>query len=145
MSQNREDARHLIIARTKLAWWSADLHYFGSTERAALLCAIGACHIEGRPGDISSLAALASLSRKTAIRLLAQFKAEGRVTTSRQGRRVIVMLTDFNALQPATIGFLDRMEAIIRRAAADLSRLDKSKLEHGNDSATSDSGTSFLD
>jgi DNA-binding MarR family transcriptional regulator len=125
LTQYPDDKRRLILARAVLSVREAAIFYFGDVDKVAILHAVALCRIEGAPADVSALAALACLSRQTVIRHLKRLEAEGMVKLVRKGRRVIVTTTEHSIFNPRTISFVDKVEAVIRRVAAELSEMDK--------------------
>jgi DNA-binding transcriptional ArsR family regulator len=125
MTQYPDDKRRLVIARAVLSVREAAIFYFGDVDKVAILHAIAIGRIEGPPTDVSAIAALSSLSRQTVIRHLKRLEAEGMVKLVRQGRRVVVTTTEQSIFNPRTMNFVDKVEAVIRRVAAELSEMDK--------------------
>jgi len=125
MTKYPDDKRRLIIARAVLSVREAAIFYFGDVDKVAILHAVAIGRIEGPPTDVSAIAALSSLSRQTVIRHLKRLEEEGLVMLVRQGRRVIVTTTEHSIFNPRTMSFMDKVEAVIRRSAAELSETDK--------------------
>lgn len=125
MTQYPDDKRRLILARAVLSVREAALFYFGDVDKVAILHAIAIGRIQGSLVDVSAIAALSSLSRQTVIRHLKRL-VEGMVKLVRQGRRVIVTTTEHSIFNTRTLNFIDKVEAVVRRAATELSEMDKS-------------------
>jgi DNA-binding transcriptional ArsR family regulator len=126
MTQYPDDKRRLILARAVLSVREAALFYFGDVDKVAILHAIAIGRIQGSLVDVSAIAALSSLSRQTVIRHLKRLEVEGMVKLVRQGRRVIVTTTEHSIFNTRTLNFIDKVEAVVRRAATELSEMDKS-------------------
>jgi biotin operon repressor len=105
--------RRIRIIRECLFVRALGRELWGTPDRAAVWLAIALGWYEGRPHDVSAVAALTGCSRQTVLRHIATLKEQGAVDTSRNAGHTIVI-----PLRPghgATRAFFNAVEAAMRR------------------------------
>jgi hypothetical protein len=86
---------------------------WGTPDRATVWLAIALGWYEGRPYDVSAVAALTGCSRQTVLRHIATLKEQGAVDTRHIGRRTIVI--PLRRGHGTTRAFFNAVEAAMRR------------------------------
>jgi hypothetical protein len=108
-----EYRRRIRIIRECLLVRALGRELWGTPDRAAVWLAIALGWYQGRPLDVSAVAALTGCSRQTVLRHIASLKEQGAVNTSHKGRRTIVIL--LRRGDGATQAFFNAVEAAMRR------------------------------
>jgi hypothetical protein len=105
--------RRIRIIRECLFVRALGRKLWGTPDRATVWLAIALGWYEGRPHDVSAVAALTGCSRQTVLRHIATLKVQGAVDTSHEGRRTIVI--PLRRGHGATHGFFNAVQAAMRR------------------------------
>ena len=105
--------RRMRIIRECLFVRALGRELWGTPDRATVWLAIALGWYEGRPHDVSAVAALTGCSRQTVLRHIATLKEQGAVDTRHSGRRTIVI--PLRSGHGATRAFFDAVEAAMRR------------------------------
>ena len=105
--------RRIRIIRECLLVRELGRERWGTPDRATVWLAIALGWYEGRPLNVSAVAALTGCSRQTVLRHIATLKEQGAVDTSHEGRRTIVI--PLRRGHSATHGFFNAVEAAMRR------------------------------
>jgi biotin operon repressor len=105
--------RRIRIIRECLFVRALGRELWGTPDRATVWLAIALGWYEGRPHDVSAVAALTGCSRQTVLRHIATLKEQGVVDTRHSGRRTIVI--PLRRGHDATRAFFNAVEAAMRR------------------------------
>jgi GNAT superfamily N-acetyltransferase len=108
-----EYRRRIRIIRECLLVRALGRKRWGTPDRATVWLAIALGWYEGRPLDVSAVAALTGCSRQTVTRHIATLKEQGAADTRRNGRRTIVI--PLRRGHGATRAFFNAVEAAMRR------------------------------
>jgi hypothetical protein len=108
-----EDRRRIRLIRECLLVRALGRERWGTPDRATVWLAIAQGWYEGRPLNVSAVAALAGCSRQTVMRHIATLKKQGAVDTRHNDARstIIIPLRGHGA----TRAFFDAVEAAMRR------------------------------
>jgi DNA-binding transcriptional regulator YhcF (GntR family) len=74
--------------------------------------------------DVTTMAATLGCTRQTALRRCEVLEREGYLTMVRQGRRTVAEPVQPKVGNPKAVTYMRKLEAIMRKAVADLSELD---------------------
>jgi biotin operon repressor len=107
--------RRVRIIRECLIVRALGRELWGTPDRAMVWLAIALGWYEGRPHDLSAVAALTGCSRQTVLRHIATLKEQGAVDTRQSGRRTVVI--PLRRGHGATRAFFNAVEAAMRRGA----------------------------
>jgi biotin operon repressor len=107
--------RRIRIIRECLFVRALGRELWGTPDRAIVWLAIALGLYEGRPHDVSAVAALTGCSRQTVLRHIATLKEQGAVDTGHSGRRTIVI--PLRRGHGTTRAFFNAVEAAMRRGA----------------------------
>jgi hypothetical protein len=108
-----EYRRYIRIIRECLFVRALGRELWGTPDRATVWLAIALGWYQGRPLDVSAVAALTGCSRQTVLRHIATLKEQGAVDTRHSGRRTIVI--PLRRGHGATRAFFNMVEAAMRR------------------------------
>ncbi len=105
--------RRIRIIRECLLVRALGRERWGTPDRATVWLAIAQGWYEGRPLDVSAVAALTGCSRQTVLRHIAALKEQGAVDTRHSaGRTIVIRLRRGHG---ATRAFFNMVEAAMRR------------------------------
>ncbi|MER8406970.1 helix-turn-helix domain-containing protein [Mesorhizobium sp. M1307] len=98
-----------------------------SRDMHIVLMAIRLGNYQGRPMDVTALAAATSLPRTTVIRHIHALEELGRVKVVTNGRRAIPLLIGSDL--PLVKGFYGKLEQLVIQASSNLSKVDSSRVD----------------